>query len=263
MTYYCEKCGHKIDENQKVCSFCGAVQKRLTSDDYETKSCKKCGKKIYVNANFCPYCGTDQAILDLNKDLSVKNDDEETDHNNAENLTAQQKEAQKQFLNDQEQLGEFLKQLTDAGIKYKVEKTKDRNENAHPGLIVSTKLIFKDMFKINKRLGINDFWWGVAGLTLIMIAISIATGEIIAISGLHLTMKHLTAIAMVIAVAYNFILTTAIWRRIHDINLPNWIMLLILIPFGSIMLCLICLLGPNLDNNPYTFDVKDYNNRNR
>ena len=38
--------------------------------------------------------------------------------------------------------------------------------------IASTKLFFRDMFKVNKRLGVNDFWWGFFGFFLICMVVA-------------------------------------------------------------------------------------------
>nr|WP_290033010.1 DUF805 domain-containing protein [Ligilactobacillus cholophilus] len=265
MTYYCEKCGHKMDSNEEYCSFCGAKQMRFAKE-YETKKCKKCDKDIYVNANFCPYCGTDQAILDLHKDLAEN--DEETDHDNQKNLTKEQR-IQQSLLNadltDKDSLEKFVKEMNDAGIKVRVLKPEEKNENVQPGLFVSTKLILKDMFKINKRMGINDYWWGVGGLFLLMTLLSTLIAYF-ATSVLHVTtivglLKSCSIVIVPLSIIFQIILFTATFRRLHDAKLPNWLMIFwVLGTVGQLALMFLCLMGPRLDDNPYTFNVKDYYN---
>lgn len=256
-------------ENEKRCAFCGAEQKRLSNDDYETKKCKKCDRDIYVNANFCPYCGTDQAILDLNKDLPNSTEDDisdenETDHNNQANLTRQQKLEQSLLntnLDDEDSLNKFVKQMNDAGIKVRVVKPEEKNENVHPGIMASTKLMIKDTFKINKRMGINDYWWGFAGMLLIAFIFATILATILV--SMHMKeavmLKTAMSIMMPFIIAYQFILFTATWRRLHDMNMSGVLMFFWLFgPFGRLALAFLCLMGPRLDNNPYTFDVHDY-----
>lgn len=267
MTYYCEKCGHKMDENEQVCAFCGAKQMRF-STDYETKKCKKCGKDIYVNANFCPYCGTDQAILDLHKDLQA-DDWKESDHDNQKNLTKQQRLEQSLLntdLNDEDSLNQFVKQMNNAGIKVRVIKPEEKNETVHPGLIKSTKLIFKDMFKINKRMGVNDFWWGIAGIMLLTVLIASVIAS--AVMMMHFKPAKMLRICITIMAPFGLFfqiaMFTATWRRLHDMNMSGALMLLWLFPFFRLLLGFICMMGPRLDNNPYTFKVEDYQkNRNK
>lgn len=266
MTYYCEKCGHKLEENERQCAFCGAVQKRFSDQDYETKKCKKCGKDIYVNANFCPYCGTDQAILNLNKDLKHDEADQKTTPNS--NLTSEQKLAQGLIntnFDDQDSLNDFMKQMQDAGIKVRVIKPEEKNETGKPGLITSTKLFFRDMFKVNKRLGINDFWWGFLGFFLIYMVVYMVVvmliSELLPIFKIPVTMKLLIKISTGGAIVFRLGMLTAIIRRLHDIQMPAWFAVLWFIPIAQLFIWFICMMGPRLDNNPYTFNVEDWKKR--
>ena len=263
--YYCEKCGHKVGKNEKHCAFCGALQMRLSGQHYETKNCKKCGRKIYVNANFCPYCGTDQAILNLHCDLEEDKKEEEKEKQEAEkNMTPQQRIMQNLMnlnLNDPESLEDFVKKMDDVGVKVRVIKPEEKNETVTPGLVKSTKLMFRDMFKINKRMGINDYWWGFLGIMLILIVFSFFVPQILLM--MHVSKRIIETIVFGVAIFFQFILMTATWRRLHDANYSNWWMLLWLIPFGTIVLYIMCMTGPRLDNNPYTFKVKDWQNRQR
>lgn len=248
MTYYCEKCGHKMDENEQRCAFCGAVQKHFLDQDYEKKKCKKCGKEIYVNANFCPFCGTDQAILNLNKDLK---------HDDAQKMGER---VNKLESNDPQQtaLNEFMQQMQAAGIKIRVVKPEEKNESKKPGLITSTKLLIRDMFKINKRLGVNDFWWGFLGFFMICIGANILILELLPLFKIQATMRLTLSISIASAVVFRLGMVTAIIRRLHDIQLPVWICLLWFIPIAQFVVWWLCMMGPQLDNNPYTFDEKDW-----
>lgn len=264
MTYYCEKCGHKLDENERRCAFCGAVQKRFSDQDYETKKCKKCGKDIYVNANFCPYCGTDQAILNLNEDLKRDDADQKTTSNSNANLTSEQKLAQGLMntnFDDQDSLNNFMKQMQDAGIKVRVIKPEEKNETGKPGLIASTKLFFRDMFKINKRLGVNDFWWGFFGFFLICMVAAMLLSELLPFFKIPMTMKTMFKLSAGVSVVFRLGVLTAIIRRLHDIQMPAWFVILWFIPIAQFFIWFICMMGPRLDNNPYTFNVEDWKKR--
>ena len=262
-TYYCEKCGHKLDENERRCAFCGAVQKRLSNQEYDTKKCKKCDKDIYVNTNFCPYCGTDQAILNLNEDLKKDNVKPEQNQNyqDADPQTAQQKFAQGLMntdLNDQDSINEFMKQMQDAGIKVRVIKPEEKNETGKPGLITSTKLLIRDMFKINKRLGVNDFWWGFLGFLLICSVLGVLCVESLPLFGIHVTNKMMFIAIFSSSAVFQLSMFTAVIRRLHDIKISGWFGIFWFISLGHFILLLLCLMGPRLDDNPYTFNVEDW-----
>lgn len=252
MMNYCEKCGHKMDADERRCAFCGTVQKRFSNQDYEKKKCKKCGRAIYVNANFCPYCGTDQAILNLNEDL--KNED---------SRWVTKKVDQSNQSNDPQQdaLKEFMQQMQASGIKIRVVKPEEKNESKKPGLITSTKLLIRDMFKINKRLGVNDFWWGFLGFFMICIGANILILELLPFFKIQATMRLTLSISIASAVVFRLGMISAIIRRLHDIQLPVWICLLWFIPVAQFIVWWLCMMGPQLDNNPYTFNEKDWKNR--
>lgn len=254
-----------MDENERRCAFCGAVQKRLSDQEYDTKKCKKCGKKIYVNANFCPYCGTDQAILNLDEDLKKDNVSSAQNNNQIDqNQTPQQKLAQGLMntnLDDQDSINEFMKQMQDSGIKVRVIKPEEKNETGKPGLFASTKLLIRDMFKINKRLGVNDFWWGFLGLLLLFTGLAVLIIECLPLFGIHMTNKLMVIAIFLSSTVFQLSMFTAVVRRLHDIKIPGWFGIFWFISLGHFILLLLCLMGPRLDGNPYTFNVEDWKKR--
>lgn len=48
--YYCEKCGKKLAENSRFCSYCGVKQPKRPK-------CVKCGTELVPDAMFCHMCG--------------------------------------------------------------------------------------------------------------------------------------------------------------------------------------------------------------
>lgn len=241
-----------MNADEQRCAFCGAVQKRFLGQDYDKKKCKKCGKEIYVNANFCPYCGTDQAILNLNEDLKRDNSQWTSNNEDSKATSSQSNDPQQDALN------EFMRQMQEAGIKLQVVKPEDKNESKKPGLITSTKLLIRDMFKINKRLGVNDFWWGFLGFFIICVASSILISELLPLFKIPVTMKLMVSISMASSVVFRLGMITAIIRRLHDIQLSPWLCVLWFIPIAQFVVWWVCMMGPRLENNPYTFDEKDW-----
>ena len=51
------------------------------------------------------------------------------------------------------------------------------------------------MFKVNKRLGINDFWWGFLGFFLIYMVVVMLISELLPILKIPVTMKLLIKIS--------------------------------------------------------------------
>lgn len=54
---YCTKCSHLLNDEDQVCSKCGAQQIIPKPEIEETKHCTKCGTVVSLSTAFCPKCG--------------------------------------------------------------------------------------------------------------------------------------------------------------------------------------------------------------
>ena len=52
------------------------------------------------------------------------------------------------------------------------KRTFGKNENPEPNLIASTKLMLRDTFRTDKRMGRADFWWGYLGITMLTVLLT-------------------------------------------------------------------------------------------
>lgn len=136
------------------------------------------------------------------------------------------------------------------------------NESPLPGLLTSTKLYFKDMLRIDKRLGRADFWWGALGVTLIELVILgllflLAGGQAVYDYTATLSLGNLLLLFLEASyyVAFTIITTTAMIRRFHDSNLNGAYWLLIFIPgVGPIVILYLLCRASRSVNNHYPLD---------
>ena len=52
----CNKCGKELNEEFKVCPYCGTVVSK-------PRTCEKCGKELQADYKVCPFCGTNAPEL--------------------------------------------------------------------------------------------------------------------------------------------------------------------------------------------------------
>ncbi|MFT8824492.1 MAG: zinc-ribbon domain-containing protein [Liquorilactobacillus mali] len=220
----CQSCGYSIEENEHYCNHCGTKQ-AIFEDGFEAKKCKFCKKDIPVNANYCVYCGKDQAFIDV-KSFSEKAAAEKVRPNSDETK----------------------------------EKKLSLNESEKPGIFVSTKLMIKDMFVLQKRMGRADFWWSIAGIFALSLVFGLVLGEVLVIvNEINPAVVDLTeriAISLWMTLIYISI-TTAQIRRLHDCSLPGILILMkFLFGFGDFLLLLLLILPQSKRDMSYTFNKK-------
>ncbi|MBL3530946.1 DUF805 domain-containing protein [Companilactobacillus zhachilii] len=119
------------------------------------------------------------------------------------------------------------------------------NESFHPGIISSTRLYFQDLFVGAKRMSRKDFWWGFLGMTITaFVIVGLLVFAIIKMPVNDFYWSSILGVAMAINLGYYWIsVFTAIIRRLHDIKMHGWWVLLGIIPFvGAIaLIVLTCL----------------------
>ncbi|AYE37426.1 DUF805 domain-containing protein [Companilactobacillus zhachilii] len=119
------------------------------------------------------------------------------------------------------------------------------NESFHPGIISSTRLYFQDLFVGAKRMSRKDFWWGFLGMTITaFVIVGLLVFAIIKMPVNDFYWSSILGVAMAISLGYYWIsVFTAIIRRLHDIKMHGWWVLLGIIPFvGAIaLIVLTCL----------------------
>lgn len=142
------------------------------------------------------------------------------------------------------------------------------NYSEKPGLVTSTILWFKDMFKVKKRLGRADYWWGNTGVSIInLIVFSILFGALYSIYilpamnadfletpeinyNLGYSVWALVVIYFIFIAIASF---TAYVRRLHDINRKGNYFWVIFLPFyfGFLTLMILCLQPSVQVDNPW------------
>ena len=263
--FYCQRCGRQLEANELRCHFCGIVQER-EGTSIETKPCKQCKKAIPVNANFCPYCGLDQATLFYDETVSQPEPQEVDPDKLLEQMLNDDtlKNIEKIEINSPQDLENFLMKIEAETKKMQAANAKKyhigKNESVKPGLIVSTKLMLKDMFKVNKRLGADDFFWGYLGMYVLTIIYSIGLGVILSI--VSQINSHLVSLIFAVGfygwiIFFVFVTLTAFIRRFHDSELPAWLIWLRFIPgFGEFICLLLALKSQKITSGKYTFRSK-------
>ena len=247
MEKYCQRCGKKIAADEQSCPFCGVFQDRFDSKG-ETKPCKACQHAIPVNANYCPDCGQDQAIYIYR----------ETEPN-SEPVQPVQPETQLE-----NSMANLFVELNPLDLQAEIEKIRQeslrpekigKNESQNPSLVTSTKLMLRDWFTYNKRMGRADFWWGMLGLFLITVVVALVVDI-----GLNLaTTQQVRQLFITFIQAWSFvylvITSTAVMRRLHDLELPSYLVLIYLIPVVGVVVILLLLTRPQVltTKNQYGF----------
>jgi len=203
----------------------------------KTKFCIHCGKKIPATASFCQFCGYTQGS-DTN---TQKNVDQTSNYQQTASPDS------------------FTSNISD--VPY--------NENKIPGIVSSTKLYFKDMFRINKRMGRADFWWASLGVGIIMVIIGFIIGIIQTvflggsdnfmetdIAG-ELTPAGVTSLIMLIILLAIYVILfiaalTGEIRRLHDLGYNGAFWLINLVPaIGSLIMLIILCQPSKQQNNRY------------
>ncbi len=123
-----------------------------------------------------------------------------------------------------------------------------RNSVGHtPGLITSTKLYFKDMAVVDKRMSRADFWWSYLGMAILSFATFFASGLLNS-----LTNNALSNIIIFLMGGAEAILGiasfTASIRRLHDTERSGWLILLGLIPIVGAIILIILYCQPSVKN---------------
>lgn len=141
-----------------------------------------------------------------------------------------------QFQNDQTQLERITKNVT-------------YNENENPGFKASVKLYLNDAFRLNKRMGRADYWWGQLGwsilitflvfIEVIAVAVSIANQDVVSF------FSYVYGFSLLITII-GIPSTTAGIRRLHDTGRSGWYILISLVPFLGNILFLILLCQPSV-----------------
>jgi len=210
----------------------------------DTMFCTNCGKEIKANSKFCPYCGAD-----LSATTSAQPDSQPTPDQTTNNpatpapdwtATYQQQTAQPQGM---------------GGAPY--------NESPVPGLIASTKLYFRDILTINKRMGRADYWWAALGVALlstvgwIILSVLLTFSTVTADEVGGETFGGIVAliaifVLLICYVALAIASLTAEIRRFHDIGYSGAFWLLNLIPgIGGIIVLVLTCQPSRQTNNPY------------
>lgn len=198
-----------------------------------TKFCIRCGKKIPKEATFCQFCGSAQGIT--------------------------------------EQVNAAVQDQHMVPNNYSTSATTDNpyNENKIPGLSTSTKLYFKDMLKINKRMGRADYWWATLGVAIVSAIVFFVLSLIqnafldgsdgfleTDISGSVTLIGGISVVNLILMIVVYIILfiagLTAEIRRLHDLGFNGAFWLINLIPvIGSIIMLIILCQPSKQRNNRY------------
>lgn len=123
------------------------------------------------------------------------------------------------------------------------------NESFHPGIISSTRLYFQDLFVGAKRMSRKDFWWGFLGMTITaFVIVGLLVFAIIKMPVNDFYWSSILGVAMAISLGYYWIsVFTAIIRRLHDIKMHGWWVLLGVIPFVGVITLIVLMCLPQRD----------------
>lgn len=254
--FYCEKCGSKNESSGERCSFCGTKQKTMANEG-EMKNCKKCEKQISVSANYCYYCGQDQAEI-LLKELKQPVEKQEKQDDQKE-----ESEIPTVDISDPQKLKEFIKMAKKEGIEVHVL---GKNESFRPGIVASTKLFLKDWVNVNKRMGRADFWYGLCGGFLLSMPAGLVISLLASLLGPLMSGAEGNIYKLGIAawIAFFYVaLLTAMVRRLHDIELPGYLALLLFLPGGDLIALVIATMPQRRTKSNYTFKDPRKKNKNK
>lgn len=255
--YYCQRCDRKIATEATHCPYCGVLQERDLAG--EKKPCRKCEKQIPVNSNYCPYCGHDQAIFEYKETPKEEPEAPETENE------------QSRLETDATELTDLIEQIRQENARMLQEKQQKeealraklqlpRNESKRPGLITSTKLMLKDCFKTDKRMGRADFWYGLLGSYLLFLSVITCGFLLIDTLRASLTFDRASVLSFFSFICMTFwllVVLTALTRRFHDAEIPLIYLLLLLTGVGEIICLLLALKPQAITNERYTFKSRD------
>lgn len=132
------------------------------------------------------------------------------------------------------------------------------NETAHPELLDSGLLYFRDSFKLNKRLGRADFWWSklyvltIHSLSGIVFALLFGLNEKLELESGDSYVGWVLIILVIYLVFFLIAGLTAEARRLHDIGLSGTHLVLHLIPLiGTLVLLFFCIQPSKQFGNRY------------
>lgn len=239
---YCQRCGRQIEDTAKSCPFCLVTQEENPA---ETKKCKKCGKKIPVNANYCPFCGADQAFFYYDDQTGFK---PKSAHKAPVKETPKAKQADESSESDSE------------GMAKNTTEVLPRNESPVPGLVVSTKLLIKDTFRISKRMGRADYWWAFLGLNLLSLVAGLLMGVILTLIESFAPQLLWQTFRLLLSFWLTFVyisITTAQIRRLHDCGWSAWLILFkFVFAIGDVFILFAMIQPQSTQNLRYTFKEK-------
>lgn len=137
-------------------------------------------------------------------------------------------------------------------------ENKHWNESEQPGLVVSTKLYFQDLFVGAKRMGRADFWWGMLGTTVffgVLLGLLTWVMTLLPISDYY--WSAVVGVALAISLGYYLIaIFNAAIRRLHDMNLKAWWMLLLIFTGLGLLVLVVMLTFPTReDGNKFNREV--------
>lgn len=259
---YCQRCGREIDEARMHCPYCGVLQERELEG--EKKPCRKCNEKIPVNANYCPYCGHDQAIFEY-RETPREAEEKEIE-------TTPEPKLEK----DAQSLAELVDQIRAENEKYlakrqaeakeaQEKRTFGKNENPEPNLIVSTKLMLRDTFRTDKRMGRADFWWGYLGITMLTVLLTFPLALIVQIwqsvapDSAMMAMEIMVYFLMCFYILEMF---TGLIRRFRDAEIPVLYVVLALTVVGEIICLFLATRPQKVTNLDYTFEARSKKRQN-
>lgn len=207
------------------------------------KYCQQCGNKLNSDSVFCDKCGTQ--VADIEKVATMFCANCGTKIPATSNYCAN--------------CG-FSTNSSNSSNQASVLKDIAYNESKDPDPITSFALIFRDTFKVSKRLGRADYWW--ARLTTLVIGSSLSICWIALLSqfsGYDLPSSNirwlaflLIGLSILFAVWGLIALITADIRRLHDLGYSGALMLLILLPtLGDLIILILCMLPSKQNGNRY------------
>lgn len=228
------------------------------------KPCRKCNEKIPVNANYCPYCGHDQAIFEY-RETPREAEEKEVE-------TTPEPKLEK----DAQSLAELVDQIRAENEKYlakrqaeakeaQEKRTFGKNENPEPNLIASTKLMLRDTFRTDKRMGRADFWWGYLGITMLTVLLTFPLALIVQIwqsVAPDSAMMAMEIMVYFLMCFYILEMVTGLIRRFRDAEIPVLYVVLALTVVGEIICLFLATRPQKVTNLDYTFEARSKKRQN-